>query len=452
MCIDGWLADGVPAGRANGRQVSVPFSLPGEIVDVDLEEGSENVPLRGQIVSVVQPSPERVTPACRHFGTCGGCELQHVSYREQLRMKWWRLNVSMARVPGATDALRDFSRSGGLTDVADTYGFRHKVHFVLRSNGPGRVRLGHFARHSRRFVPVDECPVHAPAGNDVATRLVKLLNDVGIEAEPHGPLRHVIVRVADDSENVGITLVVRQPDSRLAPIGRRLSRMVPQVKFFAINVNDSDGPMLTSRQLRPPHGGHALVERVDGARFVLSPLAFFQTNVRAARLLVHEVVSALDTPSPVRILDLYAGVGLFSIPLARRGHRVVAVEGNRDAAADGVASARLNGLRQSSCRVLGMSESRALQLLEREGARFDAVILDPPRSGCRAGILPRLVDRLRPDRVVYVSCDPETLARDLEALFRPPRQTRYTLTSIQPVDMFPHTTHVESVSVLVRTQ
>jgi 23S rRNA (uracil1939-C5)-methyltransferase len=181
--------------------------------------------------------------------------------------------------------------------------------------------------------------------------------------------------------------------------------------------------------------------------FLISPDAFFQTNVHAAEILVRLVADAV--PSGARVLDLYAGSGLFALPLARRGHEVVAVEENRSAVGDGEASRRLNRIPDERCRFVARRAEEAVRAAVRSlarGKRFDAVILDPPREGCSPAVLDVLFGTIAPARAIYVSCNPEALAYDLATIVR----LGYRIQSLQPVDMFPHTAHIETVAVLAR--
>jgi tRNA/tmRNA/rRNA uracil-C5-methylase (TrmA/RlmC/RlmD family) len=184
-----------------------------------------------------------------------------------------------------------------------------------------------------------------------------------------------------------------------------------------------------------------LREEVAGSSHLMSPTAFFQTNVAAAELLVSLVLGAMP-PEPAEVLDLYAGAGLFSIPLARAGHRVTAVESNRQAVGDGIASLGLNGLSAAQCRFVAARSEDALT----PGTRADVAVLDPPREGCTPAVIARLFGEVRPTRAVYVSCDPSALARDLAGA----ASHGYRVVSLTPVDMFPHTPHIETVAVLER--
>jgi 23S rRNA (uracil1939-C5)-methyltransferase len=210
-----------------------------------------------------------------------------------------------------------------------------------------------------------------------------------------------------------------------------------------VNLHPRADAYIFGRDTRHVRGPARLREVIGGMSYLVSPTAFFQTNVGAAEVLVALVREAI--PAGARVLDLYAGAGLFSLPLAAAGHAVIAVEENRAATEDGEASRRLNGIPAERCQFMARPVEAALSRIPRTDADIEAVVLDPPRSGCTPAVLQAVFGERRPDVAVYVSCDPDSLGRDLAAIAR----LGYTARSVQPVDMFPHTPHVETVMVLV---
>ena len=303
--------------------------------------------------------------------------------------------------------------------------------------------MGHYARGSRRIVPVDECPVHDARGNRVAFRFYDAFARAGIAAAPAGALRSIAVRTASGTPEVMATLVVAgDTDTRLRSATRRAMKGSDAPDGLHLNLHPRGDAFIFGPETRHIAGPQRLREKVAGTSFLISPTAFFQTNVHAAEILVELVLAAV--PAGAQVVDLYAGAGLFALPLARRGHAVIAVEENRLAVADGEASARLNRIGPGQCRFVARRVESALGSIR----RADVVVLDPPREGCAPGVIDDVLGRLRPRRVVYVSCNPEALARDLRAAVSFP----YTITAVQPVDMFPHTAHVETVATLVNRE
>jgi len=379
---------------------------------------------------------EPVTPRCRHHAECGGCGWQDVAYPEQLRRKQ-RLVEELLRSSLGRDAPR-VRPTVGMPVGPDgmPWGFRHKAAFVFGPGPGGRgLAMGHFARGGARIVPVEECPVHADGANRVAFALRDALQEVSAEL-----VRHAIVRTsADGSQAVALLVVTRNARALRDPVRRLLaSRARPD--GVLLNLNDRPGPYMLGRVTLRVAGREHVVESALGPEFLVSPAAFFQTNVTAAGELLRLVREALPPRQRLRVLDLFAGSGLFALPLALAGHSVVAVEENRQAVRDGIENARRNAahLRYVCARV-----EAALPRLSRE--RFDAVVLDPPRQGCPPRVL-EAVCRLGAERLVLVSCNPEALARELPLALR----AGYGAVFVQPVDMFPHTPHVEAVALLRR--
>jgi 23S rRNA (uracil1939-C5)-methyltransferase len=316
--------------------------------------------------------------------------------------------------------------------------------------------MGHYRRGSRAVLPVEECPVHADAGNRFAFEVRDALLRAGIPGATadgqRGVARHIVVRVSESTGELLGTLVVTENVKALRGVTKDVEARLlaegsggrrPRLGFH-LNVHDRPDPFLFGRETRRLFGPDEIREQVGGATYLVSPTAFFQTNVRAADVLVGVVLDALPSPGSQRVLDLYSGIGLFAIPLAKAGRAVTAVEENRQAVSSASAALRLNRVDPSACRLIASRVEDAEGRLGR--AAWDAVILDPPRQGCPPRVLDWVFRNLRPTRIVYVSCDPDALARDLARM----AGTGYHFERVQPIDMFPHTEHIETVAVLAR--
>ena len=318
MRITSLDVNGEGLGTLDGRPVAVPLTIPGE--DVEARAASR----RGggaDLVRVLSPSPHRVAPACRHFGSCGGCSWQHIAYAEQLRLKRRILQelIEAATGPGAPEVLPTLPTPAHdpLTAKLDAppsdppapWHFRNKAAFVFGPGSQGRpLVMGHFRRRSRSVVPIDECPVHREEGNQAAFLMRDALGRARIPGASsdgtEGVARHAVVRVAEDTGDWLTTLVVtenvkplrRASDHfvRAAIRGATPSGALPQARGLCLNTNDRPGPLMFGRDTRHVAGARAIWERVAGVSFLLSPTSFFQTNVRAARALAAEVLSALS--------------------------------------------------------------------------------------------------------------------------------------------------------------
>jgi 23S rRNA (uracil1939-C5)-methyltransferase len=468
VAIESLDASGDGVARLGRTRVTVAFTIPGERVRVRIvhRRGAE---ARAIVEAILSPSVHRIQPRCSHFGPpddCGGCTWQHIAYPEQLRLKSLLLR-DLTRETMGRDA-PDVLPTLAATSIDDPWGYRHKVHFVFgnalsgrTSEGPPGQRLvmGHYSRGSRRVFDARECPVHDARGNAFAFRLREACLASGVTAAPmvprsatpgsrvgsrsrdRGTLRHLALRVgAGTPELMGTLVVTDAGDKRLRAATARALDTPGAPQSFHLNIHRRDDPFIFGRDTRRVRGPRHLREHVAGSKFLISPTAFFQTNVFAAEILVRLVLDALPAGAPV--LDLYAGVGLFALPLARRGDRVTAIEENRAATEDGIASLRLNRVAAAACRFITRPVEAALRSIQPQDAAH--VVLDPPREGCDRTVIDDLFGRIRPNRVAYVSCNPEALAHDLATI----AQHGYRARPLQPVDMFPHTPHVETVALL----
>ena len=388
-------------------------------------------------------------PRCQHFGRCGGCQLQHVPYGEQLAHKRDHLSALLRDTLGVrAPAVRPLIGSPVSADGMP-WAFRHKAAFVF---GPGIAGepfvMGHFAEGTQQVVPVVECPVHASRANRIAFALRDALARARVPAAGprlDGILRHVLVRTTHDERQAVAMLVVTRNDRRLrAPIRSVLDGPDAPTGFL-VNVHDRPGPYMVGRETLKIDGRPQVRETHLGLPFLISPIAFFQTNVDAAATLLQLVLAEAPAAPSLRVLDLYAGGGLFSLPLAARGHVVTAVEENPQAVDDAARNLQLARLPSADVRFVCARVEEALPRLSRDGV--DLAVIDPPRQGCHPDVLDRLFRVVAPPRAVYVSCNPEALAAELPGIV----DAGYAVEMVQPVDMFPHTPHIETVVTLRRT-
>lgn len=349
------------------------------------------------------------------------------------------------------------------TPVDTPWGYRHKAHFVFNGSG----EMGHYARGSRHVVPVRECPVHDPRSNELAFRF----RDAVAPAFPARPnratrptLEGIAIRAGANTPEIMATLVVTDDsDKKLRVATRRAIDSGAAPSSLHLNLHPKRDALIFGQETRRLAGPERMREVVSDTSFLISPTSFFQTNVHAAAILVRLVLEACGfplkpeatqkegsfrlQPEGTNVLDLYAGAGLFALPLARAGYTVTAVEDHRLAVADGEASLRLNRIPAERCRFIARPVETALASGYRLPATdYQVVILDPPREGCAPSVVQNVFGRLRPPLALYISCNPEALARDLTLIVT----HGYSIRSLQPVDMFPHTAHIETVVLLTR--
>lgn len=444
--LTGMAGEGDAVGRLGGLAVFVAGGVPGERVRARLREVRPRY-ARGEVVAVLAPGPGRVVPPCALAGACGGCRWQHLAYPEQLH--WKRRLVA--------DALERVGRLAGVPilptlGMDDPWGYRNKAAIPFRQVG-GRVVAGFFRPETHEVVDLAPgegesaggCLIQHPLVNRVAAAVRDLVRERGIPAydEPagRGLLRHLVVRVGVRTGEALAVFVINGealPDE--AGLARDLMDRVPEVAGVVKNLHTERTNVILGPVTRVIRGRDHVFEALGGLRFKVSARSFFQVNPVQAERLYELALAAAGLTGGERLVDAYCGTGTMALLAARRCRRVEGIEEVREAVDDARENARLNGIGNVRFRV-GRVEER-LEDLREEGRGPDVVLLDPPRKGCDGRVL-RACLELRPRRLVYVSCNPATLARDLAVLAR-----GYRIAAVRPVDLFPHTPHVECVAEL----
>ncbi len=432
-------SQGQGVARLAGRVVFVPGALPGELVAARIRDQTPSW-ARAALSAVLKPSPDRTAPFCPVAGRCGGCQLQHLSLSGQERAKRQRVVSALVRFGGV-----ERPEVLPLTPSPRDRGYRHKVALVPWGS-PGALRLGFYAPGSHRVVTHPSCPVHAPAGEAAAHALLDAVNALRIPAwagpGEAGRLRHVVVRTSRArGETMGILVMSRLLPGEEDLLARRLAGDARLTSVY-VNLNDSPGNAILGPRFVHVAGARVLWERSGDLEFPLSPGSFFQVNPAAAELLLAAAEEAAALTGTQRILDLFAGVGVMTLRLGRRARTALGIEAAGDAVADGRQAVERAGLQGVELRQGDAAE--AVAELGAAGERFDLVTLDPPRRGAPE-VLEGLLGLGAP-RILYVSCDPVTLARDVRTL----AAGGYHLAWARPFDLFPHTAHVETLAELVR--
>jgi 23S rRNA (uracil1939-C5)-methyltransferase len=430
-------SSGEGQARIDDYLIFVRDALPGERVRVRVESTGRRF-ARASVLERFESSPDRVEARCAHFGACGGCDLQTLRYAEQLRFKQQRTQQLLEEALGMAPELAEIAAP------EEPWEQRNKLTLHFSEKG-GALRLGLFRPHTRKVFGMEECPVQHPRAVEAMRRAAKGLAHSGLRVHRHaddGVLRALVVRSARSSDSVHLILVTSSP--RLPGIDA-MHRELDGFERLGLSLMVSTGADPSDLDGTHYHlsGPERLEEEIGGLRYLSSPTAFFQTSPWGAEHLVSRVGALIDTPEDQEIIDLYCGGGLLGLAVADRVKRVVGVELSTEAVADAKASAALNGIQNVSFR---QSAAESLVRDFRFMGKPDTVLLDPPRSGLDDSVLPGVAQQLAPRRILYVSCNPSVLAKDLSIL----RTHGYHCLRVEPFDMFPHTQHLEALALCER--
>ncbi len=451
LVIDDLAFGGEGVGRVDGYVIFVPGGVPGDRLKVRVTETRARYG-RAVLETIEAPSPDRVVAPCPYFGRCGGCRLQHVAYPAQLRFKEKQVRDCLERLGGLPPIdVRP------ILPAPELYGYRNKMEFTV-AGAPGAPTLGlHQADRYDVVLDIDRCLLQSDTMNtllaevrrEIAARGVSVYRPRG-GGETHGGeegeglLRFVTLREGRHTGEAMVNVVASAPDvEALGPIAEDLRARVPATASVVLNVNAKKASVAVGTEEHLLLGRDHIRESLHGVIFQVSPNSFFQTNTLQAERLFALVEDGCALSGAETLLDLYSGTGAISLLLARRCRRVYGIEVSAAAVADAGRNTRLNGI--DNCTFLSGEVRHVLPSLVQEGVRAEVVVADPPRAGFHPKAL-AAVATLAPGRIVYVSCNPATLARDLGDLAR----HGYRVDWVQPVDMFPQTPHIEAVARLTR--
>lgn len=430
--------DGQGIGRHEGLAVFIDGALPGETVRAKVIALKKNYAV-GKIEEVLLMSPMRIKPPCHVFSKCGGCTLQHLSYAGQLQFKHAHVKSCMERI-GKLDVPVHFP-----LPARHEYRYRNKAAFPVQQNGEN-VEIGFFATHSHRIVDVDDCRIEPSDIKLVMSQLRVWISKYNIpvydEKTHTGLLRHIVLRENRAGDIMLILCVNGEHIPKQKQLIMLLEFVLPQVKSIMLSINTKRTNTILGDRSICIHGKDHIFETLCGLEFRIGPQSFLQVNSAQTELLYNSLFKMLELTPKETVLDLYCGTGTITLAAASRAGRVVGVEIVEDAVKDARFNARLNCIENVEF-YAGDTAKLLPGLLQSE--HVSAVIVDPPRKGLDEAVV-RMLAVSNVPKIGYVSCNPSTLARDLALL----RELGYASGPVQPVDMFPQTTHVECLTVLTR--
>ena len=441
--ITGMTHDGMGVGKVNGMAVFVQRAIEGEKVAAKIIKVTKNYAV-ARIEDWILKSPERVEPFCPVYKRCGGCSLQHMSYGMQLKFKHRVVTDNLERLGGFWGI-----HVNPVIGMDNPMNYRNKAQYPVGMGDNGPI-AGFYARHSHTIIDSETCGIQHPGSEAVKNKVMELVRKLNIpvydEATGEGILRHIITRVSFATGDIMVILVVtdeKVPD--LKKIINEISGKIPGVKSIVLNINKRRDNVILGDTVKTVYGSDTIIDRLGHLTFNISPLSFFQVNPVQTVVLYNKAVEFAGLTGNETVFDLYCGTGTISLFLAEKAAEVIGVEVVPEAVKAAEKNARLNNIANTRF-YCGEAEEVVPKLYE-DGIKADVVVVDPPRKGCDTKLLETMV-KMQPKRIVYVSCNPSTLARDLKHL----AANGYNIEQVQPVDLFPWTEHVETVVLITRVK
>lgn len=431
--------DGAGVAKIDGYPLFIHGALPGEDVHVHVVKTLKSYGF-AKLLQIENASPFRVEAPCPVFDTCGGCQIQHLSYEGQMTFKRKLVRDAITRIGKLPDV-----PVHPVKGMENPWRYRNKSQIPFGMED-GRVVAGFYEPRSHRIADTDICLIQTPEADSIMTGIKHKLTEMGIEPyeeETHrGQLRHVVVRKARATGEVMVVLVTKKKKFPQAERAIELIRtLVPETVSIVQNINTEKTNVIFGYETLTLWGNDVIEDRIGDVRFEISARSFYQINPEQTEVLYGQALEYANLTGNETVIDAYCGIGTISLFLAQKAKFVMGVEIVPPAIEDAKRNAELNGLSNTLFEA-GPAE-QVIPRWYKEGKQADVLVVDPPRKGCDEQLL-RTILKQRPERVVYVSCNPATLARDLRIL----EDGGYRTQEVQPVDMFPQSTHCEAVAWL----
>ncbi|KUJ90359.1 MAG: TrmA family RNA methyltransferase [Thermoanaerobacter thermocopriae] len=437
--IDNMAHEGQGVGRIEGVAVFVEGALTGERVVAQIDKISKNYVI-GHVVEILEKSRDRVEPLCPYADKCGGCSLQHLSYEGQLKYKTQKVKDNLERIGKV------------YTRVHDTIGmekpqrYRNKAQFPVGMVEGKAAVTGFYAPRSHDIVPVESCMIQDEVSDYIARTIRNWIKKYNVsvydEKAGKGLIRHIVTRVGFKTGEVMVILVV---NGKHIPYKEQLidalKKEINGLKSVVLNINTKRTNVIMGEDNITIYGSDNIIDYIKDIKFEISPLSFFQVNPVQTEVLYGKALEYADLKGDETVIDVYCGIGTISLFAAQKAAFVYGIEAVHQAVEDAKRNAYINGIKNVEF-ISGDAEKVMPELVDK-GVKADVVIIDPPRKGCDTSVLEAVI-KMNPKKIVYVSCNPSTLARDLRYL----EDNGYKTMEVQPVDMFPYTYHVESVCLI----
>ncbi len=431
-------SEGLGVGKINGFAVFVEGGLPGDRGVVELRKIKKNYAI-GKMVDIKENSPNRIESKCKYFKECGGCQLHELAYKTQLDLKTKQVKNTLNKI-GKIEK----SKVNPIIGMEYPYRYRNKGQFKI-GRSKEEISIGYFKRKSHDIVNVDKCIIQ----NEISDKIMKVIKTYmeKFKVPPYnkrnkkGIIRDIVIRTTKD--NLAMVIIVTKGNN--LPYKKELINLlrenVEEVVSVYQNINNRNTPVVLGNKEIKLYGEDKIVDYIGDYKFLISPKSFLQVNSVQTEVLYKKALEYLDLKGNETIFDLYCGIGTISLFISKKAKKVYGIEVVKDAVEDAKENAKLNNVNNVEF-IKGKTEEIVPILLNKR-IIADKVVVDPTRKGCDEEVLETIV-KMKPETIVYVSCNPATLARDLRYL----EDKGYKVEEVQPVDMFPHSTHVETVVLI----
>ncbi|MDQ0351838.1 23S rRNA (uracil1939-C5)-methyltransferase [Alkalibacillus filiformis] len=436
LTCNGFSNDGKGLVDWEGKQLKVPYLLPGETAEIAITKKGKYY--NTKLKRVLKPSKDRAKPPCPYYYDCGGCQLQHMNSSAQDQLKQNTVDHLM----------KPFVKPEPIMTMDHPWDYRNKNHMTFGLTRNRQIIGGLYAQNTHRIIDMDRCIIHDPKADQIVHTIKGMMKSFKMipynEDSGQGFLRHVLIKVGKASGEIMVVLVAASPIFKgKNNFVKALTKEHPEISTILLNINDKDTSMVLGDQEKVLYGKGTITDTLCGMKFEISPKSFYQINPAQTEKLYGRAVEMAELTGKETVIDAYCGIGTIGLIASQKAGKVIGVELNKDAVRDAIRNSKRNGV--NNARFYQGDAGEFMVQMANHGDKADVVILDPPRNGSDEAFLSSVV-KLKPKRVVYVSCNPETQARDMKYLVK----NGYTVEEIQPVDMFPQTHHVESVAKLVR--
>lgn len=430
----------------DGYTVFVKDALPGDVIRAKLMKCKKQYAF-GRLVEILTPSKDRVEAVCEKARVCGGCQIQEIAYEKQLEFKADKVKGNLVRIGGVKNPPME-----SIIGMEDPWRYRNKAQFPIGRTKEGKIVAGFYAGRTHAIVPVpnNDCVLGREVNAKILGKVISHMETYDIEpydeATGTGLVRHVLIRCGYSTDEIMVCLVVNGTKIPEEDALADSLMEIPGMTSIMLNTNMDQTNVILGDQVRTIRGESYITDQIGDVKFCISPLSFYQVNPVQTEKLYRKALEYAGLTGKETVWDVYCGIGTISLFLAQKAKKVYGVEIVPDAIEDAKKNAALNGIHNVKFFV-GKAEDVLPKQYEKHQIYADVIVVDPPRKGCEQAVLDTII-KMEPKRVVYVSCDSATLARDVKAL----TENGYVLKSVTPVDQFCHTAHVETVCLLSRNQ